>query len=123
MELATKIYTPSYISLETVLIKDGIIFQHYDSIFVVSYLSREIECDGQRYIYHKIKNAILMNHKGLYNTRNYFIASKERAVLDAAYIYREYHFDNLAPINKVLCNDLLAVYQKNSLTKKINKIL
>lgn len=33
-ELATSIYTPSYISFETVLREAGIIFQHYDTIFV-----------------------------------------------------------------------------------------
>src|SRR6056297_1337610 len=38
-ELATKIYTPSYISLETILAKNDIIFQYYKTIFVVSYLS------------------------------------------------------------------------------------
>ncbi|KKT84592.1 MAG: hypothetical protein UW82_C0016G0001, partial [candidate division WWE3 bacterium GW2011_GWC2_44_9] len=35
-ELATSIYTPSYISFETVLREAGVIFQHYDTIFVVS---------------------------------------------------------------------------------------
>ena len=33
LELATKIYIPSYISLETVLEKTGVIFQHYKTIF------------------------------------------------------------------------------------------
>src|SRR3989304_4823514 len=33
-ELATSIYTPSYISFETALREAGIIFQHQDSIFV-----------------------------------------------------------------------------------------
>jgi len=33
LELATKIFIPSYISLETVLAKEGLIFQYYDSIF------------------------------------------------------------------------------------------
>ncbi len=38
-ELATKIFTPSYISFETVLSKAGIIFQFYGSaIFIASYL-------------------------------------------------------------------------------------
>jgi len=31
-ELATSIYTPSYISFETVLREAGVIFQHYDTI-------------------------------------------------------------------------------------------
>ncbi|MHB8483018.1 MAG: hypothetical protein ACYDBV_09885, partial [Nitrospiria bacterium] len=30
LELATKIYTPSYVSFETVLLKAGVVFQHYD---------------------------------------------------------------------------------------------
>ena len=38
LELATKIFTPSYISLETVLKKEGVIFQTYETIFIVSYL-------------------------------------------------------------------------------------
>src|SRR4030042_1553927 len=50
-ELATKIYTPSYLSLETALQKEGIVFQYYKSIFVISYLSREISCDGRIFIY------------------------------------------------------------------------
>ena len=35
-ELATSIYVPSYISFETVLREAGVIFQHYDTIFVAS---------------------------------------------------------------------------------------
>ena len=29
LELANKVYTPSYISLETVLLREGVLFQHY----------------------------------------------------------------------------------------------
>lgn len=36
-ELAVSIYTPSYISFETVLREAGIIFQHYDTIFVAGH--------------------------------------------------------------------------------------
>ena len=35
-ELAASIYTPSYISFETALREAGVIFQHYDTIFVAS---------------------------------------------------------------------------------------
>ena len=48
-ELATKIFTPSYVSFETVLAKEGIIFQYYGQIFVASYLTREISCDNKTY--------------------------------------------------------------------------
>ena len=43
LELAVKIYTPSYISFETVLTRSGINFQRYDSIFAASYITRDIE--------------------------------------------------------------------------------
>jgi predicted transcriptional regulator of viral defense system len=52
-ELATKIYKPSYISFETVLSQSGVIFQFYSQIFVASYLTREIEVDGQKYFTEK----------------------------------------------------------------------
>ncbi len=50
LELGTKVYTPAYISFETVLRQAGFIFQHYDSIFVASYLSREIICNNKTYV-------------------------------------------------------------------------
>ena len=48
LELATRIYTPSYISFETVLTRTGINFQHYNNIFVASYVSRDIKVDGHK---------------------------------------------------------------------------
>ncbi len=72
LELANRIYTPSYISLETVLSREGIVFQHYEQIFLVSYLTREIICDGQKYVFRKIKDTILTNSLGLEKKGNYF---------------------------------------------------
>jgi hypothetical protein len=40
LELATRIYTPAYISFETVLTRNGVNFQYYGDIFVASYLTR-----------------------------------------------------------------------------------
>ena len=53
-ELACTIYTPSYISLEYVLQKAGIVFQYDSRITVVSYLSRTIDVSDREY---KIYNA------------------------------------------------------------------
>ena len=55
-ELATRIYTPSYISFETVLTRAGINFQYYDSIFVASYVTREIEIPGQKISFIRMKD-------------------------------------------------------------------
>src|SRR3989338_9061969 len=46
LELATRIYTPSYISFETVLTRKGVNFQYYETLFVASYLKRDIIVDG-----------------------------------------------------------------------------
>lgn len=118
-ELATKIYTPAYISFETVLRSEGVIFQHYERIFVASYLTREIACDEQIYDYKKLKNIILFNNLGLIRKGNYTIACKERAFLDALYLYKNYHFDNLNGIDWNLCFKLLPIYKNKSLEKKL----
>ena len=117
--LATKIYTPSYISFETVLAEKGVIFQHYSQIFVASYLSREIECDGQKYIFKKIKNSALTDGTGIEKKDNFYAATAERAFLDAIYLYKDYHFDNLESINWDLCFKIVPIYKNNNLKKKL----
>ncbi|OGY84296.1 MAG: hypothetical protein A3F54_03835 [Candidatus Kerfeldbacteria bacterium RIFCSPHIGHO2_12_FULL_48_17] len=121
LELATKIYTPSYVSLETILRKEGVIFQHYETIFVITYLSREIVVDGQTYVYKKLKDTILSNPAGLIKKEGYMEASKERAFMDALYLYKSYHFDNLRSINWKTCFALLPVYESKTLEKKLHE--
>src|SRR3989344_692299 len=98
-ELATKVFTPSYVSFETVLAKAGVIFQFYSQIFVASYLTRELVIDDQAYSLKKVRDSILTNKTGIEVKENYFIASPERAFLDVQYLNKEYHFDNLASID------------------------
>ena len=54
-ELATRIYTPAYVSFETVLTRTGVNFQYYGNIFVASYVTREIEADGQKISFLRMK--------------------------------------------------------------------
>ena len=118
-ELATKIYTPSYISFETVLGRAGVIFQHYGQIFVASYLTREINADKQTYAYRKIKDSVLINNVGIENKENYSIANPERAFLDMVYLNNNYHFDNLSGLdwNKVF--EILPIYLNKRMEKEI----
>src|SRR5438128_10890422 len=67
LELASKIFTPSYVSFETILRQEGVIFQYYSTIFVASYQTKEIVCDGQTYSFKKIKDTILLNSAGIEN--------------------------------------------------------
>ena len=120
-ELATKIYTPSYISLETVLAKEGIVFQYYERIFVMTYLTREIKCDDQTYSFKKIKNSILTNHLGIERKENYFIAVKERAFLDVIYLYKDYYFDNLSNLNWDEVFKILSIYDSKKMEKRVKE--
>lgn len=119
LESATKIYTPSYVSLETVLRKEGVIFQYYETIFIASCVSREIMADGQVYSYKKIKDTALTNSAGLVRKPGYMEASKERAFMDILYLYKDYHFDNLYSIDWNKCFELLPVYNSNALEKRL----
>ncbi|MBU4369787.1 hypothetical protein KKG58_03455 [Patescibacteria group bacterium] len=121
-ELATKIYTPSYISFETVLGQSGVTFQYYSQIFVASYLTREITIDNQIYSFKKIKDSILTSQTGIKVKDNYYIASPERAFLDVVYLNKDYHFDNLISLDWDKVYKILQIYGGNKrMEKKIKK--
>lgn len=121
LEMATRIFTPSYVSFETVLGQFGVTFQYYGQIFVASYLNREITCDGQAYSFRKIKNPILTNRTGVEAENNYYIASPERALLDVIYLRKDYHFDNLSNINWNKIYEILPIYNNKRMERKIKK--
>jgi hypothetical protein len=120
LELATRIYTPSYISFETVLTREGINFQKYDSIFVASYITREIKVGGQNISYIRIKNYVLSNTIGVEQNGNVAIATKERAFLDRIYISKDYHFDNLDTLDWDKVFEILPIYNNKRMEKKVN---
>src|SRR3990167_8595326 len=64
-ELVTSIYTPSYISFETVLREAGIIFQHHDSIFVAGPYPMTKKIDGHTITFRKLKDSVLYNALGI----------------------------------------------------------
>lgn len=120
-ELATSIYTPAYISFETVLREEGIIFQHHNAIFAASYLSREVECDGNKIVYRKLKNGILTSRAGIKFEEGFSVAEKERAFLDMIYLFRDYHFDNLDGLDQKKCFELVKIYHNKRLEKRLEK--
>ena len=103
------------------LIEAGIIFQHYNKIFVATYQTKEINCDNQLYSFRKIKDIILTNNAGVENKGSYFAATKERAFLDILYLNKDYHFDNLAPLNFDKVVALLPIYNNQRMVKKVNR--
>ena len=123
-ELACIIYTPSYISLEYILQKAGIVFQYDSRITAASYLSRSIEVADRTYLFRKIKGEILVNTAGIIRQDNYInIATAERAFLDLLYLNTDCYFDNLNPLRKQLVYKLLPIYQSKALSVRVNKLL
>ncbi len=122
LEVATRIFTPAYVSFETVLAQAGLIFQRQTAITVASYLSRRVKVDNQTYVYHKLKESILTNPLGIKHLDNVPTATKERAVLDTFYIYANYYLDNLSQLDWALVFKLLPIYKNKSLTKRVNSL-
>ena len=120
-ELANKLYTPSYISLETVFLSAGITFQYYERIFSVSYLTRTVEVDGHTLQYHQISKNILLDKRGLVERDNITIASPERAFLDALYLYKDYHFDNLGALDWDKVFELVDIYNSKAMRKRADE--
>ena len=120
-ELAGSLYTPSYISFETVLRDHGIIFQYYETMFVAGNLSRSVVCDGKKITYRKIKTEILLNPLGVEHHVGYSIASKERALLDMLYRLPKAGFDNLGGIDWARCLELAPIYKSARLLKKVEE--
>lgn len=123
-ELACRIYIPSYISLEYVLQKAGVVFQYNSQITSISYLSRTIDIEENSYVFRKIKGEILVDTRGILRLDNGVnIATPERAFLDVLYLNANYYFDNLNPLNKELIYKLLPIYNSKTMNDRVKKLL
>ena len=118
-ELATSIYTPSYISFETVLREAGIIFQHHDAIFVAGPYPTTKKIGDHAITFRKLKNSVLYSALGIKNENNYSIATPERAFLDTIYLSPKFYFDNLRSINWEQCAELVKIYDNKQLIKRL----
>lgn len=120
-ELASSIYIPSYISFETVLREAGVIFQHYETIFLASPYSLTKKINKLSFVFRKLKDEVLFNSTGIINKDNYSIATKERAFLDMLYLFSDYYFDNLRAIDWEKCVKLVKIYNNQQLVKRLSK--
>lgn len=121
LEFANKLYKPSYISLETVLAKGNVVFQYYETIFAVSYLTRIITVKDMTIQYRQIKKSVLTNSEGIEQKQGYFIATLERAFLDAVFIYKNYYFDNLGSLDWEKVHKLKKIYKSKVFEKRVEE--
>lgn len=122
LELATRVFTPAYVSFETVLAKEGLIFQYQTRVTCASYLTRNIIIGGQVYSYRKIKDPVLTNSAGIGHSAETSIATKERAFLDTLYINTDYHFDNLRFLDWNSVFAILPIYDNKRMIQKVNRL-
>jgi len=118
-ELATSIYAPSYISFETVLRDAGMIFQHYETIYVAGPWPTTMTINNQRFTFRTLKKSVLYRPDGINNEHQYSIATPERAFLDMIYLFPDYYFDHLDSLNWQRCLELGPIYQNQRLIKRI----
>jgi len=120
-ELAASLYSPSYISFETVLREAGMIFQHYETIFVAGPWNKDLQIDRYKFTFRRLKKSVLYNPAGIASRDNFSIASPERAFLDMLYVSPEYYFDNLNSLNWEKCFDLVGIYDNKQLEERLKK--
>lgn len=119
IEYANKLRTPSYVSLYTVLFENGVVFQPYDSIYLMSKRSETKLVNDKKIIYKNIKDDYLLNPFGINNQNNVSVASIERAICDTIYMFGIQHFDNTSKIDFDLVKEINKnVYNDN---KQITK--
>lgn len=123
LEVACLLYTPSYVSLEYVLQKEGIVFQYDSRITMAAYLNRAFEIQTQEYSYRKIKGEILVDTTGIRRENNINIASKERAFLDMLYLNSDCYFDNLTSLDKEEVMKILPLYDSKRINERAKKLL
>lgn len=121
-ELACKLCAPAYVSLETVLLPEGVIFQLTSETHCVSRVSRRVEIEGERIVYRKLKDTVLTNPEGVINDGVKSVASLERALLDVLALDGERYLDNLRPVSWEKVRQLLPLYNNRALTKRVRKL-
>ena len=122
-EMACSLFRPSYISLEYVLGRAGVVFQWDDTITSVSYLSREVEVDGKAYRFRIVNPEIWVGMEGVEQHGSVAIASPEKAFLDTVYLSAgNCYFDNLRPLSMKKINELLPFYNSPTLNKRVKEM-
>ncbi|MEA1962840.1 MAG: hypothetical protein U9M94_01220 [Patescibacteria group bacterium] len=123
LELAGKLKKNSYISFETVLLKNGIINQWYSTYFSTSDRQADIKNSYGKFKYRKLSEKILNNRLGIINSGNYFIASTERAICDYFYKVGFQQLDDLDDVKKDKLLEISKIYQNKRLERDILKLI
>lgn len=102
-----------YLSGETILVKQGIIFQQLGYFTFIGNKTRRFKIGNYTYYCRQLKDEFLYNDIGIDKTGKFNLATPERAVADILYFNPKYYFDNPKAINWAEVNRIqAAVYNK-----------
>lgn len=119
LEAGNKLRSPSYASFETVLFREGIIFQPPAAAFFAADFSKTIRMGSHDCVYRKIKDAVLSDRTGITDTGTCAVAIKERAFVDTVYLDKDRHFDNLRPLDWDKVFTIADAYGSDALKKRL----
>lgn len=94
-EMANKLVSNSYVSLYTILAREGVIHQYYDAIYSIANRKVTRHVKGVKFEYLRVKDSVLLNDWGVVSEEGIRWATTERAVLDARYLYPKWEMENL----------------------------
>ena len=121
-ELGCKLVPGSYISLFTVLKKEGVIFQEFQKIYLIGNRPQIINVNNQTFEYHTIKH-ILGIPDGIKFHDHYSIATLERAILELFYLFdTDYSDFKISHLDKDVFTKLSKLFNKKT-KKKAHKFL
>lgn len=122
-ELACSIFSFSYISLQYVLARAGVVFQYSGKVTCVSTVSRNLVIDGTEYEYRRIAPEIWAGMDGIERKEGVLIATPERAFLDSLYLSPGIGFyDNIGVLDREKIFAYVEDYRNKSLIRKIKKL-
>lgn len=112
-EIANKLVANSYVSLWTVLKKEGVIFQYYDEVYSVAERSVERVVLGVKFIYKQVKESVLLCDLGILNENGNRLATVERAIGDMSYLFPRVHIEPTNDVNVKLLDEMRKIYVKS----------
>ena len=122
-EAGVKLFPPAYVSFTSALAHHGVLFQFSSEIHLMAQTSKRVEVSGHVFVYHQLKNEILLNQQGIEKTDNYWIASLERAICDTSYLIPNFVFEYLGNVDLQRLALIAKNYNNKALEKRIEQII
>jgi len=121
-EIANKLSPNSYVSFWTGLKREGVVFQYYDEIYSAAKRPMTREVCGIRFVYKKIKDAVLLEDLGIGKVGDSRVAGAERSIADTLYLYPNTGLESLGRAQKEILFQVAQIYQNKTLEAKIKKL-